>query len=1152
MFFKKKVVDGTTNSSMFTNASYGPSQTTYTNSFSSDDGKFTFSGAGVSITGGKLQIVEGGVADTNRATLNTGRIYGDFSLTVDVTQSVANATSGAAIAIYTPDGSMDFSSNSSSYNISHNGSSVTSCAPGIPTSVRTWTITRTNNTWSWLINGGSVCSIQTTQAHSKNVEFLLFRARLNDTATFDNLVITPNVLATSTDKRTYGIFGENQINLRAMQLVGNNQYLLLGFGPRTGNSPTIGGFLRMDLNSNSIVDSLSTTTSPALNINQVSVISGGGQNDKYYIGQTSGVDITSGPVTNQNPTAPTKLYVNESTLGAQSGYENNVKLTPGSTPVFSAIFSDPNGSDTAAKYQIQVSTDPTFTTVTHWESGATGTAMATTSQGQRSGDITYGGSALTSGVTYYWKIKFFDNNDAEGAFSANGTFAFSTLSHVLNFSSTSKDKNNNTHLGGNTIKGIGYYDRTGEAWSTPTSGGYTGWGYDGKKYENGTEILQGNVVYDADTAGVKPSQDIKGQDWTFGGGLAESVVTVTGGNLNISDTSATLSTGYTRTVPTLTSTSDFILKFRARLNSSSNFNYYGLLGEVSDGSHAFYFGLDTNAVGFLDTNNWSRLGTAIPMNTTSAFHDYELKRVGGTVTLTVDNTTSTSLADSSFGTNGVGTYFTFGTGDVNTSNVDIDYIRYQIGSSTFTTQPMAPWASESLSSTRGASDAFPLKSYLVSTDAGLNIIDAETNEMWMQFDHGTGKFLEGSTQSLRKASMQNGKLLLPRAGDQLSNGLGGLSVMDFTNSSLSRFNYPNRQTSDQNISGRNGANTFANAGTGLGTDNNVYWVSPATISGTDYAAVGMNRSFSFINLATNAVPTTYKNVSSGLGFTSPVGYLTTGGRLYAANSVSPYSVTVFNNATADSGTVEWSTAKDAQYTIANGFILDAINDLGVTTGTSTVDGTSNTLYAATPSGLSIIQEKAGDETNSTKVHYGNTTSTNGTITQKILRGSTDKILKVVPISTTQTMVLSGDAYDNTLGALTLLNPTTNAVTDYVDGNSPTPPTNTNFAEIAYGTSGYYLLGHTSGYDVISSQNVSAPTTLAASPDGTLPQSKINLTWVDTANNEDGFMVFRSTNSGVNRTSTMVAYLPADTQSYSDTTVAQGQIYFYKVFADDTR
>lgn len=123
------------------------------------------------------------------------------------------------------------------------------------------------------------------------------------------------------------------------------------------------------------------------------------------------------------PSAPTLLFANSGVAGAQTGFASPVATMPTLAPVFSAIFNDPNAGDTGVKYRVQVSTDPTFSVVDMWDSGAPGTAIGSISNGLRSIDIPYGGSPLSyGGVAYFWRAKFWDSTGEEGVFSGAAQF----------------------------------------------------------------------------------------------------------------------------------------------------------------------------------------------------------------------------------------------------------------------------------------------------------------------------------------------------------------------------------------------------------------------------------------------------------------------------------------------------------------------------------------------------------------------------------------------------------------------------------------------------------------------------------------------------------------------------------------------------------
>jgi hypothetical protein len=115
--------------------------------------------------------------------------------------------------------------------------------------------------------------------------------------------------------------------------------------------------------------------------------------------------------TNAIPTAPTSLYL--------QGTSNPTKVLT-TTPAFSAIFHDPDTIDTGTYYQIQVNTASDFSGMSMWDSNKTSITAIT--NGTRSSNIMYSGISLTEGETYYWKIKFWDNNDNEGEWSSINQF----------------------------------------------------------------------------------------------------------------------------------------------------------------------------------------------------------------------------------------------------------------------------------------------------------------------------------------------------------------------------------------------------------------------------------------------------------------------------------------------------------------------------------------------------------------------------------------------------------------------------------------------------------------------------------------------------------------------------------------------------------
>jgi len=111
--------------------------------------------------------------------------------------------------------------------------------------------------------------------------------------------------------------------------------------------------------------------------------------------------------TSYPPTDPTGLLA--------EGESNPTKVTD-KTPEFSAVCHDPD-TDDMVKYRIQVDNNQDFSSPI-WDSGSSGSSMTTCPDGDRSQDISYGGTDLPlDGNWYYWRIKFWDDKGAEGQWS---------------------------------------------------------------------------------------------------------------------------------------------------------------------------------------------------------------------------------------------------------------------------------------------------------------------------------------------------------------------------------------------------------------------------------------------------------------------------------------------------------------------------------------------------------------------------------------------------------------------------------------------------------------------------------------------------------------------------------------------------------------
>jgi len=129
------------------------------------------------------------------------------------------------------------------------------------------------------------------------------------------------------------------------------------------------------------------------------------------------VDSTSGSeTTNNQPSPPTDLLTE-----GQTNPSNVTDLTP----EFSAIYRDPDASDQATAYQLQVSTYRNFYS-SLWDSGKV--SISNLDVDTRSSDISYSGPSLSyDGSTYFWRIRFYDSEDIVGYWSNNAQFTMNRL-----------------------------------------------------------------------------------------------------------------------------------------------------------------------------------------------------------------------------------------------------------------------------------------------------------------------------------------------------------------------------------------------------------------------------------------------------------------------------------------------------------------------------------------------------------------------------------------------------------------------------------------------------------------------------------------------------------------------------------------------------
>ncbi len=120
------------------------------------------------------------------------------------------------------------------------------------------------------------------------------------------------------------------------------------------------------------------------------------------------------------------------------------------------------------------------------------------------------------------------------------------------------------------------------------------------------------------------------------------------------------------------------------------------------------------------------------------------------------------------------------------------------------------WALEQFSSSdtqnamRGTKRGFPEKSYLVATDRGVDILNADDNTLWMRFEQGSGRSLASSFNNVPSSVyMSHGQLFIGTNGSSAT----GLYRIDYNRDKIYRYDATDRRTNTVNIAKRNTADS---------------------------------------------------------------------------------------------------------------------------------------------------------------------------------------------------------------------------------------------------------------------------------------------------------------------------------------------------------
>lgn len=115
-----------------------------------------------------------------------------------------------------------------------------------------------------------------------------------------------------------------------------------------------------------------------------------------------------------NANAPTATYL-------QVEQQTNPIQVVDTKPEFRAQFDDADSGETGVYYEIEVNTASDFTGTVMWDTGLQ--SMTAVSSGSYCPEVTYGSTDLAiDGTKYYWRIRFGDNFDTVGSWSATAEF----------------------------------------------------------------------------------------------------------------------------------------------------------------------------------------------------------------------------------------------------------------------------------------------------------------------------------------------------------------------------------------------------------------------------------------------------------------------------------------------------------------------------------------------------------------------------------------------------------------------------------------------------------------------------------------------------------------------------------------------------------
>lgn len=291
---------------------------------------------------------------------------------------------------------------------------------------------------------------------------------------------------------------------------------------------------------------------------------------------------------------------------------------------------------------------------------------------------------------------------------------------------------------------------------------------------------------------------------------------------------------------------------------------------------------------------------------------------------------------------------------------------------------IASWFIEGESSTRGAKQQFPERSYVVANASGVDVIDADTQKLWIRFSLGVNYNMGQSTVTATHAL--NGSVY----GTSVNGLRQARFVEDMGYSVQSTGTYRIQPISMRNADNgyitQNTTTTILNS-TANDVSASVVCSGNSTDGGDERAnkcvtpvmllAVASDSGLSVIN-ETNSRSLAYSDATDN-DYNSVV--ITKGGELYGLNETLAQAEK-WNNVHSDTanetnGTPDkvWDESSIPALSSSAPTIQTIPSTLNVTYKTSTANQSSDTIFIGTNLGTTVIQDYAGSETSGSVKYY---------------------------------------------------------------------------------------------------------------------------------------------------------------------------------------